>query len=440
MKDALYVMLVKSANDVAMAIAETVGGSEAGFVAKMNDAASRMGLTATHFANPNGLDNPEQRMSARDLAVLALYIRQSFPQYDPIFRTEAVQLGNKTLESENKLLTSFAGTTGMKTGFVCASGFNVVATATRGGRTLIAVVLGALSGAERTVKAAQLLDEGFGKWGGIGYDVASLPASGTRAPNICDDVRRKGGGAALADDVDVSGSISALTTAGGVGGNADGAGDRFMAMSPQPRATGAMLSRAPSGRIVLGPRAETTPVPVAFGRTAGSASAPLAANATGRPDSQFARGAAPVITPDKPVAASLFGGGTPGLFSDTRPRTASSNGGIPGATTAFAPTGGAAQPSADAFQDGPLKLQGAVQPGKATASSLRPGAAAGIKPAARPPAKPLLAKPKGDSKTDSKSETEKAKPGQAAAKLQPAKPPAKTKATPAPKPKPNDDA
>jgi D-alanyl-D-alanine carboxypeptidase len=97
----------------------------------------------------------------------------------------------------------------MKTGFVCASGFNVVATATRGGRTLIAVVLGAFSGAERTVKAAQLLDEGFGKWGGLGYDVASLPASGTRAPNICDDVRRKGGGAALADDVDVSGPISA---------------------------------------------------------------------------------------------------------------------------------------------------------------------------------------------------------------------------------------
>jgi D-alanyl-D-alanine carboxypeptidase len=113
-----------------------------------------------------------------------------------------------------------------------------------------------------------------------------------------------------------------------------------------------MLSRAPSGRIVLGPRAETTPVPVAFGRTAGSASAPLAANATGRPDSQFARGATPVIAPDKPVAASLFGGGTPGLFSDTRARTASSNGGIPGATTAFAPTGGAAQPSADASRPG----------------------------------------------------------------------------------------
>ncbi|AOO84859.1 D-alanyl-D-alanine carboxypeptidase family protein [Bosea vaviloviae] len=442
--NALRIMLVKSANDIAYVIAEGVGGNVETFVGMMNAEAARLGMRDTRFTNPNGWHSPEQQVSARDLAILAMALMREFPDYSDYWNTPSVQLGKQVLNNTNGLVGRYSGINGMKTGFVCASGFNVVATATRGGRTLIAVVLGALSGAERTVKAAQLLDEGFGKWGGLGYDVASLPASGTRAPNICDDVRRKGGGAALADDVDVSGPISALTMAGGVGGNADGAGDRFLAMSPQPRATGAMLSRAPSGRIVLGPRAETTPVPVAFGRTAGSASAPLAANATGRPDSQFARGAAPVIAPDKPVAASLFGGGTPGLFSDSRPRTASSNGGIPGATTAFAPTGGAAQPPADAFQAGPLKLQGAVQPGKATASSLRPGAASGIKPAARPPAKPLLAKSKADSKTDPKtepkSETEKAKPSAAAAKLQPAKPPAKTKATPAPKPKPNDDA
>ena len=161
LKDALYVMLVKSANDVAVAIAETVGGSEAGFVAKMNDAASRMGLTATHFVNPNGLHDPRQTVSARDLAVLSLYIRQSFPQYDPIFGTEAVQLGKKRLESENKLLTSFAGTTGMKTGFICASGLNMVATVERGGRRFMAVVLGASSGRDRNERAAELVLRGF---------------------------------------------------------------------------------------------------------------------------------------------------------------------------------------------------------------------------------------------------------------------------------------
>jgi D-alanyl-D-alanine carboxypeptidase len=183
MKDALYVMLVKSANDVAMAIAETVGGSEAGFVAKMNDAAARMGLTATHFANPNGLDDPEQRMSARDLAVLALYIRQTYPQYDPIFSTQAVQLGGKVLESENKLLTRFAGTTGMKTGFVCASGLNMVATVERNGRRLLAVVLGASSGRDRNERTAELVLRGFaGSAAGTGQSVLGLVNSPNVAP------------------------------------------------------------------------------------------------------------------------------------------------------------------------------------------------------------------------------------------------------------------
>jgi D-alanyl-D-alanine carboxypeptidase len=161
MKDALYVMLVKSANDVAMGIAETVGGTEAGFVAKMNDVAQRMGLTATHYENPNGLHDPLQVTSARDLAVLSLYIRQSFPQYLPIFGTGAVMLNGKSLESENKLLESFAGTTGMKTGFVCASGLNMVATVERNGRKFMAVILGGSSARDRNERAAELVLKGF---------------------------------------------------------------------------------------------------------------------------------------------------------------------------------------------------------------------------------------------------------------------------------------
>ena len=149
MKDALYVMLVKSANDISVAIAETVGGDEATFVGMMNEAAARMGLTATHYENPNGLHDPAQVTSARDLAVLSLYIRQSFPQYLPIFGTGTVVLNGKKLDSENKLLGSFAGTTGMKTGFVCASGLNMVATVERNGRRLLAVVLGGSSGHNR---------------------------------------------------------------------------------------------------------------------------------------------------------------------------------------------------------------------------------------------------------------------------------------------------
>ncbi len=161
LKDALYIMLVKSANDVAMAIAETLAGDEASFVGMMNETAGRMGLTATHYANPNGLHDPAQVTSARDLAILSLYIRQSFPQYMPIFATGTVMLNGKKLESENKLLESFAGTTGMKTGFICASGLNIVATVDRNGRRLLAVVLGASSARDRNERTAELMLRGL---------------------------------------------------------------------------------------------------------------------------------------------------------------------------------------------------------------------------------------------------------------------------------------
>lgn len=161
LKDALYVMIVKSANDVAMGIAETIGGTEAGFVAKMNDVAQRMGLTASHFTNPNGLHDPAQVTSARDLAILSLYIRQNFPQYMPIFGTNTVRLGKAQFESNNELLEKFAGTNGMKTGYVCASGLNMVATVQRGGKNMLAVVLGGSSARERNERAAELLLKGF---------------------------------------------------------------------------------------------------------------------------------------------------------------------------------------------------------------------------------------------------------------------------------------
>src|SRR5690606_35493966 len=145
LQDALYVMLVKSANDVSVAIAETIPGDEASYVALMNDVAALMGLTATRYGNANGLHAPGRVTSARDMAILSLYIRQNFPQYLPIFGTAWVVLNGKKLESENKLLASLDGTTGMKTGFVCASGLNMVATVERNGRHLLGVVLGASS-------------------------------------------------------------------------------------------------------------------------------------------------------------------------------------------------------------------------------------------------------------------------------------------------------
>jgi D-alanyl-D-alanine carboxypeptidase len=157
MEDALYILLVKSANDIAVAVAETVSGSQRRFVAEMNATAERLGLSATHYVNPHGLHDPDQVTSARDLAVLALAIRARFPQYLPIFATEEVVLGRVHLETNNDLLSKFAGTTGMKTGYVCSSGLNIVATVERGGAHFMAIVLGGSSARERGEMTAQMV-------------------------------------------------------------------------------------------------------------------------------------------------------------------------------------------------------------------------------------------------------------------------------------------
>ncbi|MHB1102711.1 MAG: D-alanyl-D-alanine carboxypeptidase family protein [Devosia sp.] len=176
MRDALYILVVKSANDIAVAVAEAVSGSEEQFVVEMNQMAEAMGLTATHYVNPHGLHNPAQVTSARDLAVLALYIRRDFPQYLPMFGTEAVTLGKASLESNNGLLEHFQGTTGMKTGYVCASGLNIVATVERQGRLLLGVVLGGSSARERNEMTAELFLRGLsGAVTGTGKSVVALP-------------------------------------------------------------------------------------------------------------------------------------------------------------------------------------------------------------------------------------------------------------------------
>lgn len=407
--NALRIMMVKSANDIAYVIAEGVGGDVETFVGMMNTEARRLGMRETRFVNPNGWHHPDQQVSARDLAILAMALMHDFPDYADYWNTASVQLGKQVLHNTNGLVGRYPGVNGMKTGFVCASGFNVVTSATRGGRTLIAVVLGALSGTERTVKAAQLLDDGFGKWGGTGQTVSSFSTGGGSAPNICDDLRRKGGGVALADDAESSGPISAQ--APNLGGNADDGG-RFATASAPAQTSGSMLTRTPSGRVVLGPRAETVPVPVAFGRTPGSDRAPLAANASGGSDSRVARGSAPVVTPSAPVQAGLFGAGTPGLFGDSARRSAS----------AFAPPSQADAPADGGASSGPLRLQGAITPGSASPASLRPSSSAAIKPPARPTAqnaKPAAkptdkaAKPKPPQAKPSQAKPSQAKPSQA---------------------------
>jgi D-alanyl-D-alanine carboxypeptidase len=160
--NALKMMLVHSANDMAIVLAEGVSGSIEKFTAEMNAEAKRLGMTQTNYVNPNGLPDEQQLTSARDLAILARGLIRDFPEYDDYWHIASIRLGKRIYRNTNKLIDAYAGSDGMKTGFICASGYNLVATATRNGKRMIAVVLGATSNTGRVVKAAQLFDRGFG--------------------------------------------------------------------------------------------------------------------------------------------------------------------------------------------------------------------------------------------------------------------------------------
>jgi D-alanyl-D-alanine carboxypeptidase len=164
LEQAIQIIIVKSANDVAVMVAETVAGSEEAFIARMNEAAKKLGMTQTQFANPHGLPNERQRTTARDMARLARALIIEFPEYAEIFAMKSVQVGQKLLRSHNGLLRTFAGADGMKTGFICDSGFNIVVSATRQGRKLVAVVLGEPSTRVRNARAARLLENGFQRY------------------------------------------------------------------------------------------------------------------------------------------------------------------------------------------------------------------------------------------------------------------------------------
>jgi D-alanyl-D-alanine carboxypeptidase len=159
--NALKMLMVKSANDMAVLLAEGIGGSIDDFAEDMTNTAHHLGMTESSFVNPNGLPADGQITSARDLAILARALLHEFPQYDFYWHVPAIKFGRRIVRNYNPLLGRYPGADGMKTGFICASGFNLVATAKRDGRRLIAVVLGAPSGPARAVKAAEMLESGF---------------------------------------------------------------------------------------------------------------------------------------------------------------------------------------------------------------------------------------------------------------------------------------
>lgn len=184
-EDAIYALVTKSANDVAVALAEKVGESEPRFATMMTRKAREIGMNRTRFVNASGWHDPAQVSSARDMAILARYVIYRYPQYYHYFSTKNFSFQGRNYHNHNRLMSEYAGMDGMKTGYVAASGFNLVASAKRGNKRLIGVVFGGRSTASRNAQMASLLDKGFsGKISGEEQLVASATPPVALKPRV----------------------------------------------------------------------------------------------------------------------------------------------------------------------------------------------------------------------------------------------------------------
>ena len=162
-ENAMLALVTKSANDVATAIAERISGSEINFAKRMTKTARKLGMNSTNFTNASGLHNRHQKSTARDMAKLAAAVRNDFPQYYKIFDTRSFIWNGRKYKNHNKLLDAYAGTDGIKTGYVNASGFNLMASVERKGIRLIGVIFGGKKGSTRDSHLIGLFNKTFPK-------------------------------------------------------------------------------------------------------------------------------------------------------------------------------------------------------------------------------------------------------------------------------------
>jgi D-alanyl-D-alanine carboxypeptidase len=315
--NALKMMLVKSANDMAVVLAEGVGGSIDGFSVMMNQAAQKLGMTQTSYVNPNGLPADGQITSARDLAILARGIIHDLPEYEYFVHIPSIRYGSRITQNFNRLIGRYPGADGFKTGFICASGYNLVASATRDGRRLIAVVLGASSGTMRAVRAAQLLDRGFANNGlawlrpslGTVNNLVPIDAS---PPNLRDETCG-GKHHKPASDEDDAGPI-----AGNAGATSSGeTGATFFAaglQAPLPK---------PSEWLAASP-APSEPIPVYTGPTK-NGPALIAAVAADAEKQTTKRGKRSRVAAKKPAAAEPAAEAKSDAKSDAKPAVRHAN-------------------------------------------------------------------------------------------------------------------
>ncbi|WP_409337813.1 D-alanyl-D-alanine carboxypeptidase family protein [Afipia sp. P52-10] len=364
LENALAMVMVKSANDMAVVVAEGVSGSIEKFADEMNRQAQRLGMTQTSYVNPNGLPAEGQITSARDMAILARAIIRDLPEYEYYTHIPAIKFGRRITRNYNSLIGRYPGADGMKTGFICASGFNLVASATRNGRRLIAVVLGAPSATIRAAKAAQLLERGFGQ-SGLSWltpsmgTLASMEPIAAPPPNLRDDMcgpKRKRPGLESDDDNATIAANSGTSDNGDIGFSLFASTSGTGAMKPSdmlalpqtagepmivytgPKRTGAELiaaveadeaSQTPKGKkgkkslklqVTTEAKTDTKLDPKASAKPA--ALKKQAAKNDPKPNLTIAKPDPAKLAPAKPAAAAAKGGGKP----EAKPATAAKNG------------------------------------------------------------------------------------------------------------------
>lgn len=181
-EEAIKAIIVRSANDVAVAVAERLGGSEYQFAARMTAKARELGMMNTNFVNASGLPDENQRTTAFDLMLLSRHVVADFPEFYPYFRLQSFVWNGRSYEGHNNLLKFFDGADGLKTGYTRMSGFNLASSATRGSTRLISVVMGGRTARERDTLTAQLLETEFSKLG-LGKPAPTIMAMSPLVPD-----------------------------------------------------------------------------------------------------------------------------------------------------------------------------------------------------------------------------------------------------------------
>ncbi|MEO7565245.1 MAG: D-alanyl-D-alanine carboxypeptidase [Aestuariivirga sp.] len=251
-EDAIKGLVTRSANDAAATVAENLGGTEAKYAARMTRVAHSIGMTKSNFANASGLPNPLQITTARDMATLGLRLMRDFPQYYPYFRIQQFVYKGQIIRTHNALVGRFDGTDGIKTGYVAASGYNLVTSTKRGDKRLVGVVMGGRSTSSRNAFMMRMFENMFPK-ASEGTTIAALPGTSVGTINPLSNLKTASTNKAPAQDISTDDMAAAAAAA--ASGPIDPSGDEDQAQDPSPLAADAV---EPSKTKVLQANLEPT--------------------------------------------------------------------------------------------------------------------------------------------------------------------------------------